>query len=93
MTKDFGKGYTESNLKYMRMFIKTFNIRHAVRDKLSWTHYRLLLSVKNSEARDFYFEQAITNNWSTRQLEREMFEDDKPPIGMNLCADKNEKSN
>ena len=56
----------------MRMFYKTFNIRHALRDKLSWTHYRLLLSVKNNEARNFYFEQAITNNWSTRQLEREI---------------------
>ena len=72
MTKDFGKGYTESNLRYMRMFYKTFNIRHALRDQLSWTHYRLLLSVKNNEARNFYFEQATTNNWSTRQLEREI---------------------
>ena len=72
MTKDFGKGYTEANLRYMRMFYKTFNIRHALRDKLSWTHYRLLVSVKNDEARNFYFEQATQNNWSTRQLEREI---------------------
>jgi len=43
MTKDFRKGFTTSNLKYMRQFYLAFPIRHALRDELSWTHYRLLL--------------------------------------------------
>ena len=72
MTKDFGKGYTEANLRYMRMFYKTFQIRHTLCDKLSWSHYRLLITVKNNEAREFYFKEAIRNNWSVRQLEREI---------------------
>lgn len=72
MTKDFGKGYNESNLRYMRMFYKTFKIRHTLCDKLSWSHYRLLLIVKKDDAREFYYKEAIKNNWSVRQLEREI---------------------
>ena len=45
LTKDFGKGFTETNLRYMRMFYLTFPNRHALRDELSWTHYRLLISL------------------------------------------------
>ncbi len=72
LTKDFGKGYTVTNLRYMRMFYKTFKKSHALRDELSWTHYRLLLGVESEEARNFYINEAIDGNWSTRQLEREI---------------------
>ena len=72
MTKDFGKGYTITNLKYMRMFYKTFQKGHALRAELSWTHYRLLLKVQDDKARNFYINEAISCNWSTRQLEREI---------------------
>ena len=72
MTKDFGKGYTITNLKYMRMFYKTFKKSHALRAELSWTHYRLLLKVQDDNAREFYINEAISCNWSTRQLEREI---------------------
>ncbi len=44
MTKDFGKGFTEANLRYMRMFYSAFPNCHAVRAELSWTHYRLLIT-------------------------------------------------
>ena len=40
MTVDFGKGFTPTNLKYMRQFYLTFPNSHALRDELSWTHYR-----------------------------------------------------
>ena len=38
MTKDFGKGFTVTNLKYMQQFYLTFPNGHALRDELSWTH-------------------------------------------------------
>lgn len=41
MTKDFGKGYTERNLRAFRQFYITFPNWHALRAELSWTHYRL----------------------------------------------------
>ena len=36
MTHDFGKGFTVTNLKYMRQFYLTFPNGHALRDELSW---------------------------------------------------------
>ena len=72
MTVDFGKGFTPTNLKYMRQFYLTFPNSHALRDELSWTHYRLLMRVENENAREFYTEEAIKSNWSTRQLERQI---------------------
>ena len=72
MSTDFGKGFTVANLKYMRQFYLTFPNSHALRDELSWTHYRLLMRVENENAREFYTEEAIKSNWSTRQLERQI---------------------
>ena len=72
LTKDFGKGFTINNLRYMRQFYLTFKKRHALSGELSWTHYRLLLHVENEQSRNFYIKEAIGGNWSTRQLEREI---------------------
>ncbi len=72
LTHAFGKGYTKSNLHYMRQFYQTFEKVHALRGELSWTHYRMLLKVEKENARDFYIEEAIQGNWSTRQLERQI---------------------
>ena len=72
MTQDFGKGFTVTNLKYMRQFYLMFPNGHALRDELSWTHYRLLIKVENDNAREFYMQEAVKSQWSTRQLERQM---------------------
>ena len=66
----FGKGFDQSNLRNMRMFYKAFPIRDAVRNELTWTHYRLLLKVSNEKARAFYINESIDNQWNTRALER-----------------------
>jgi len=42
------------------------------RTGLSWTHYRLLLSVEDGPARDWYMNEAADQHWSTRQLERQI---------------------
>ena len=39
---------------------------------LSWTHYRTLLRVEKTGARAFYEIESIRNNWSTRELERQI---------------------
>ena len=72
MTEDFGKGFAPTNLKYMRQFYLNFPNGHALRGELSWTHYRLLIQVENKKARQFYLEESIKSNWSTRQLERQI---------------------
>ena len=72
LISEYGKGFTITNLKYMRQFYLTFQNRHALRDQLSWSHYRLIMKVKNEKARQFYIEETIKSNWSTRQLERQI---------------------
>ena len=72
MTLDFGKGFTVANLKNMRQFYLTFPNGYALRSELSWTHYRLLMRVENEKAREFYLNEAVKSQWSTRQLERQI---------------------
>nr|QNO50951.1 hypothetical protein BBGANOMO_00025 [Methanosarcinales archaeon ANME-1 ERB6] len=71
LTRDYGKGFNQTNLWYMRQFYLIFKNPHALRGELTWTHYRLLLKVEKEEARDFYMIEAIENRWSTRELERQ----------------------
>ena len=72
LTNDFGKGFTVTNLTYMRQFYLIFPIRHALRDELAWTHYRLIMKAETEQARNFYIDECIKSNWSTRQLERQI---------------------
>lgn len=72
LTQEYGKGFTLTNLKYMRQFYITFQNRHALSDKLSWTHYRFLMKIHKEKVRDFYIKECIENHWSTRQLERQI---------------------
>lgn len=65
---EFGPGYTRSNLRTMRQFYLMFPICHAVSGKLTWTHYRTLITVENEAARQHYFEEAIKSKWSVRDL-------------------------
>jgi DUF1016 N-terminal domain len=72
LTAEFGKGFTVNNLRYMRQFYSLFPNHHALRDDLSWTHYRLLLKVERETARSWYMTEAATEGWSTRALERQI---------------------
>lgn len=72
LTSEFGKGFDYSNVKNMRQFYVAFPIGDALRSQLSWTHYRLLMRVEKESTREFYLEECITGNWSTRQLERQL---------------------
>ncbi len=72
LTQDFGRGFSQRHLEQMRRFYLEFQIPHALRAELSWTHYRLLMTVNNEAARSFYMVEASNNNWSTRELERQI---------------------
>ncbi len=62
LTEQFGKGFDERNLRYMRDFYQTFPIWNAVRSELSWTHYRRLLRVDNDNARHWYMNESALQN-------------------------------
>ncbi len=72
LQKEFGRGFDVSNLRHMRLFYKTFPIQDAVRPELSWTHYRVLIRLENTTARDWYMAESIAQSWSARALERQI---------------------
>lgn len=74
LTKEFGKGFSTTNLEQMRKFYKVYGISQTLSEefKLSWSHYLILMRMENSNARQFYEIEAINNNWSMRELKRQV---------------------
>lgn len=72
LTLEFGKGFDYTNLSNMRKFYMTFPIIDAVRQQLSWTHYRLLFKIDNTQKINYYIDETIQNNWSSRDLKRQI---------------------
>ena len=72
LSVEFGKGFDESNLRYMRLFYRCFPIRDTLRHELTWSHYRRLISVEDERARQWYMNEAADGVWSTRQMDRQI---------------------
>ncbi len=49
LTTEYGNGYDERNLRYMRSFYLAFPICHTLCDELSWSHYRILMRVTEAQ--------------------------------------------
>lgn len=64
--------FGESNRDAMRLDSGAVKKDSAVRSELTWTHYRHLLRVANEKAREWYMNEAADQNWSTRQLDRQI---------------------
>lgn len=72
LTREFGKGFSVSNLQFMRRFYQTYSIQQTVSVKLGWSHYCELLTITDSDKRSFYEKEAINANWSVRELKRQI---------------------
>ena len=70
---EFGTGFSIRQINLYRQLYRTFPIVHALRAQLSWTQYKLLLGVDSEEKREFYIAETIKNNWTSRQLERQVY--------------------
>jgi len=68
----FGTSFSVRQLERYRQFFRMFPIASALRTQFSWTHYRLLLSIDNKDKRAFYIAEVEKNNWTARQLERQI---------------------
>ena len=66
-----GKGFSRSNLQYMRLLYLAYPIYQTLSGKLSWSHYTELLAISDALARSFYEQQCIKENWSVRELKRQ----------------------
>ena len=60
------------NLFYMRRFFLAFPKVHTLCKQLNWSHYRTLIAVEDSKARQFYFEECAKSGWSVRDLQRQI---------------------
>lgn len=72
LTKEFGKGFSRSNLQNMRQFYLTYEKCQTVSGKLSWSHYCELLSISDVDKRSFYEKEAVNFGWSVRELKRQI---------------------
>lgn len=67
----FGGGFSRSNLNYMRLLYNKYPKSETLSHKLTWSHYYELLKVEDDLAREFYEKQAISENWTIRELRRQ----------------------
>lgn len=72
LTAEFGKGFTERNLRAMRQLYLAYPIRHTLCAELSWSHYRLIIRIDDPVRRDFYVRSAVEERWTVRQLDRQI---------------------
>lgn len=85
LTREFGKGFSVTNIQQMRNFYliyqkqQTVSVKSenaiqqtvSVDFKLSWSHYLKLMRINSENERRFYEIEAVKNNWSIRELERQ----------------------
>lgn len=72
LTQLYGKGFGRSNLFYMRKFYHSFPNSGTLSHKLSWSHYYEILKADSPLEIGFYTKQAENENWSVRELKRQM---------------------
>ncbi len=71
LTDTFGKGFSEANLKNMRQFYLTYpEFDRQCLANLSWSNVARIIRIDNQEERNYYLTEAAYQNWSYRQLER-----------------------
>ena len=72
LSKEFGKGFSISNLQFMRRFYQTYQIQQTLSVKLSWSHYCELLLISEADKRSFYEKECVNAGWSVRELKRQI---------------------
>ena len=73
LSKEFGKGFSVTNIQQMRNFYLVYQKQQtlSVKFNLSWSHYLKLMRIDNVNERSFYEIESHKNNWSLRELQRQ----------------------
>lgn len=72
LSEEFGKNYSERNLRNMRKFFLEYSNWNTVSAKLSWSAVLEIIKLKNENERNYYINQVILNNLSVRELRNEI---------------------
>jgi predicted nuclease of restriction endonuclease-like (RecB) superfamily len=72
LSMEFGKGFSAPSLWNYRQFYLEFPILSTVWRELSWSHFKMLLRIKNPDARTWYASEAAAQGWSVRALDRQI---------------------
>jgi predicted nuclease of restriction endonuclease-like (RecB) superfamily len=73
LSKEFGKGFSSTNVKQMRSFYLVYSKGQTASDEfhLSWSHYLKLMRIDDENERHFYEIESYKNNWSLKELQRQ----------------------
>ena len=72
LTVKNGRGFSRSNLLYLRKFYLAFPNSETVSHILTWSHYFEILKCDDPLEMSFYFKQCINEGWKVRELKRQM---------------------
>lgn len=84
LTLRHGKGFSRSNMIYMRLLYLHYSKGQKPSDLLSWSHHVELLRIDDPVERSFYEKQAIREKWSVPELQRQK----KSSLFLRLAAGK-----
>lgn len=70
---EYGSGFSRRQIELFRQFYRTFPIANTLYSQLSWSQYKLLIRIDNQDKREFYIAETVKNNWTVRQLERQIY--------------------
>ena len=72
LTRLKGRGFSRSNLIYMRKLYLTFPKSETLSHQLTWSHYFELLKCDDPLELQFYFNESIKEGWKVRELKRQI---------------------
>ena len=72
LSKEFGRGFSLSNVYNMRQFYLDYPKFQSVTGKLTWTHYCELMSISDKDRRSFYEKECERSGWSVREMKRQI---------------------
>ena len=70
---EYGSGFSKRQIELFRQFYRNFPITNTLYSQLSWSQYKLLIRIDNQDKIAFYIAEAVKNNWTVRQLERQIY--------------------
>lgn len=69
---EYGSGFGVRQLEFCRQFYRVYPIANTLYSQLNWSQYKLLISIDESDKREYYQLEAVSNCWTKRELERQI---------------------